>query len=286
MNLVGKIFIVLITLFSFVFMSFAVAVYATHRNWYQVVNRTRDETPSGEQIGLKFQLEEGNKRRAALQEEFDKYKAEVAEAEVAKRQALAKLETQRDDLTTKRDALQKELDDLVETDKKALTTLHTAQKNLDKLTQEVEKLRNDIRVTQADRDKQFQAVVKLTDQIHESETSLVRLKDRNMQLAKDVAKATEVLRRHNLSAEEPDGPVDVRGKILAVNAENLVEVSIGSDDGLRAGAKLEVFRGSNYLGRVEVMKTDTDRSVAKILPEFKRGIIQKGDDVATRLKVG
>ena len=33
MNYVGKIFIVLVTVMSFIFMSFALAAYATQRNW-------------------------------------------------------------------------------------------------------------------------------------------------------------------------------------------------------------------------------------------------------------
>ena len=37
MNLVGKIFIVLIFVMSLVFMAFSMAVYATHRNWREVV---------------------------------------------------------------------------------------------------------------------------------------------------------------------------------------------------------------------------------------------------------
>ena len=50
--------------------------------------------------------------------------------------------------------------------------------------------------------------------------------------------------------------------MLAVSAENLVEVSIGSDDGLRVGNKLEIYRGSHYLGRIEVMRLDVDRAAA------------------------
>ena len=37
MNLVGKIFVVLILVMSVLFMAFAMAVYATHRNWREVV---------------------------------------------------------------------------------------------------------------------------------------------------------------------------------------------------------------------------------------------------------
>ena len=77
----------------------------------------------------------------------------------------------------------------------------------------------------------------------------------------------------------------MHGKILAVNAEDMVEVSIGSHDGLKVGNKLEVFRGSKYLGRVKVVRLDDNRAVAEILKDFKQGQMQKGDDVASRLKL-
>ncbi len=45
------------------------------------------------------------------------------------------------------------------------------------------------------------------------------------------------------------------GSILAVPQQNLVEINIGADDGLRKGHKLEVVRmngGTTYVGRIEV----------------------------------
>ena len=49
MNLVGKIFTVLIFVMSLVFMTFAIMVYATQKNWKLVVNNSQDtvERPLG-----------------------------------------------------------------------------------------------------------------------------------------------------------------------------------------------------------------------------------------------
>ena len=53
-------------------------------------------------------------------------------------------------------------------------------------------------------------------------------------------------------------PEDVKptldGLVLAANKDGLVEISLGSDDGLERGHTLEVFRGSRYLGRIEVFQ--------------------------------
>ncbi len=67
-----------------------------------------------------------------------------------------------------------------------------------------------------------------------------------------------------------------------------IAISIGADEGLLKGHRLEVYRiaqgVSTYLGRIEITATQPDKAVAKILPEFQKGQIQVGDSVASQLK--
>jgi hypothetical protein len=277
MNLVGKIFVFLILMMSLVFMAFAVAVYGTHKNWREVV-----ENPT---TGLKAVIAKEQAKEKDLQEEIDKLTKQIGEESTEKRKAVAELETHRgtskdalDKLTAERDALQT-------SSQEAIAAMTAGQTNLDKMTKEVEVLRKEIRDSQAERDKQFEQVVKLTDQFHQASGEVTRLKERSEQLAQQLADARNLLARHGVKPGETEVPPSVRGKVLAVNQNDLLELSLGSDDGIRTGNTLEVFRGSNYLGRVQVLTTQSDRAVAKILPDFKKGVIQKGDDVATRFKV-
>ncbi len=288
MNLIGKIFVVLIFAMSLVFMSFSVAVYGTHQNWKKTVDRPQSEGAPGAPLGLKFQLENAKQALQQAQDDRVKLEADVAKENVAKRQALAKLESERDELQKQRDALAKQRDELIVKDKASVAALDASQQNLAKLTSEVGTLRDEIRDAQSQRDKQFDQVVKLTDQVHQAQGSLKRLDERNVQLAAQVAAQKNVLGAFGLSKDTPvdNLPPQARGKVLAVNQDNMLEISLGSDDGLRAGHTLEIFRGSNYLGRAQVLRAETDRAVGKILPGFRKGAIQKGDDVATRFKVG
>ena len=203
------------------------------------------------------------------------------------KEALAKLETEKTELQTQRDELVKQRDALMTKDKEAVAALDVAQQNLAKLTKEVDVLRVEIRDAQSQRDKHFDKVVELTDRIHQTQGELKRLDERNVQLAGQVASSKRVLDAHGLTKDTPVDhlPPQARGKVLAVNRDNMIEISLGSDDGLRQGHTVEVFRGSKYLGRVEVLHASTDRAVGKILPGFKKGAIQKDDDVATRFKV-
>ncbi len=275
MNLLGKIFVVLILVMSLVFMSFAVAVYGTHKNWKEEAAKQKESFGRATQS-----LEQEIAKKEALE-------AEIAKEEIAKRQALAKLETERAELARQRDELTKQRDDLATKDKASVAALDSAQQNLAKLTAEVDTLRTDIRAAQEGRDQHFKQVVGMTDQVHQAQGELRRLDERRVQLASEIASQRTVLQAHGLSKDTPvDGiPPQLHGKVLAVNRDNLIEVSLGSDDGLRNGHTLEVYRDSKYLGRVEVLNTSTDRAVGKILPGFRKAAIQKGDDVATRFRV-
>ena len=87
MNLIGKIFVVLIFVMSLVFMSFAVAVYGTHQNWKVEAAKRRRPWSTRPAASCK------RPRTKKTQLEAD-----IAKEAVAKRQALAKLETERDEL--------------------------------------------------------------------------------------------------------------------------------------------------------------------------------------------
>jgi hypothetical protein len=275
MNLIGKIFVVLILVMSVLFMAFALSVYGTHQNWKKAAQDVEAKRKT-----LADEVQKKEEEKAALTKQIET-------EQLAKREALAKLETEKVTLETARNEAVKQRDALMVKDKEAVAALDVAQQNLAKLTKEVDVLRGEIREAQVQRDKHFAKVVDVTDRIHQAQGELKRLDERNVQLAGQVAASKTVLDAHGLSKDTPvdNIPPQIRGKVLAVNQDNMIEISLGKDDGLREGHTVEVFRGSKYLGRVEVLHTSPDRSVGKILPGFKKGIIQKDDDVATRFKV-
>ena len=65
----------------------------------------------------------------------------------------------------------------------------------------------------------------------------------------------------------------------------LVEMTIGADDGLKQGNTVEVYRGDRYLGRIEILRTSPDRAVGRVDRRFQQGRIVEGDRVATRLQI-
>jgi hypothetical protein len=289
MNLVGKIFIVLIFIMSLVFMSFVVAVYATHTNWRDMVMNTQ-ATPD-KPLGLKPQLDQAKARNQDLLDQLDKLKQEAAAEKKARTQQLAKLESENQQLKQANDQQLKEQAQLEQQVREAVAAMEATQKTAAALRTEVEGLRENIRATQKDRDAQFAQVVKLTDELHQTVNELKAVQDRNKTLAADYAMAVEVLRKFDL---KPDPAAysgvapKVEGRVAAVSGTGSIEVDLGSDDGLMKGHRLEVYRiaqgVSTYLGRIEVTAVQPDKAVAKVLPEFQKGQIQVGDSVASQLK--
>lgn len=287
MTLVGKIFVVAILIMSVAYMGLSMAVYSTHRNWKEVVELPRDQAVGGKALGLKFQLEDEKAKNDELRLQLEKLDAQLAAEESAYRQNLAKLETERAELLKESQRMQTELAELVQQNRTLTGTVDSTQQNLSRLVAEVEQLRNEIRTTQARRDEMFANVVDKTDTLHDAHGELQRQQERLNQLTSTLGIYKQKLTAAGIS---PDGPVDnappaVRGLVTAVRQDSLVEISLGSDDGLRVGHTVDVYRNQTYLGRVEIVQTAPDRAVGKILKDFRKGVVQAGDQVATKLKV-
>ena len=86
MNLIGKIFTVLIFVMSIFFMTMAIMVYATHKNWRTVV--------TDPQTGLQKQLKDANAEKADLTTNKEKLQKELDDLKAAKQKELAALENE------------------------------------------------------------------------------------------------------------------------------------------------------------------------------------------------
>lgn len=286
MNFVGKIFVVLITVMSLVFMAFAVAVYSTHKNWRDVV---MNPTPApGKELGLKPKLDQARAANNDLQLQIEALKASIETEQAGRREQVAKLEQEKELLTRERDERLREQATLVEQTRRSIAAMEATQQTLEKLREEVVGLRTRIVEVSQDRDKHFARMVELTDQLQQADGRLKLLEARNTELLEQKARMAQVLDRHGLDEFEPvdNIPPKIDGVVLAVGDKGLLELSLGSDDGLRAGHTLEVYRheatNSKYLGRVEIVDLEPDRSVAKVIPQYRKGVIQKEDRVASR----
>jgi septal ring factor EnvC (AmiA/AmiB activator) len=285
MNIIGKIFVFAVFVMSLVFMSFAIALFSTHTNWREEITRPADQVQAGKPLGYKLQLDEAKKERETLTAEIAKLTAEVAASEAARDQIVAKIQTALGEKDKELQALRKAKDTREDEREKAQTELAMTRTELEKATKTVEGLRDDIRGMQAKVDEQVTRTAKLAGELHEKESFLEIATERKAQLEKQVANARLLLKQHGLAIESmPRDHVPTAGGVVTAVADDSIEVTLGGDDGVQMGHFLEVYRDDEYLGRVQVISVKPDRSVGRVIREFKRGDIQPGDRVATRLK--
>jgi hypothetical protein len=75
---------------------------------------------------------------------------------------------------------------------------------------------------------------------------------------------------------------NVAGVVTAVSG-NLVEVSLGSDDGLQRGNEMQLYRANAHLGRVTITVTSPDRAVGQLAPFHEK--VQKGDKAMANIAI-
>jgi hypothetical protein len=279
MNWLGKVFVMLIFLLSVMFMALSMAVYSTHKNWKAVADglQTKVDTVTAEYETAKTAH---NRRVEELNAENQ-----------ATRQQLSKLETERASLAERNIQIQGELDQLKQQQREQLASVSATQELNKGLTAEVATLRTDIRTEQQARDAAVAATLAATEDLHQVKGEYETARARSEQLMKQVAGMRYVM-KEELGANpdlEPGSVVPtvngVVSQIRRANGAQLVEVTIGADDGLAAGNTLEVSRGDKYLGRIEILQTSPDKSVGRVDRRFQQGQIQEGDRVATRIKL-
>ena len=78
----------------------------------------------------------------------------------------------------------------------------------------------------------------------------------------------------------------IEGTITNMTQGGHLAISVGTDDHVDVGNEFTVFRGATYVGRLRVVRTGRDVSVAKEMPEWRNEMetIQVGDSVSNAIR--
>jgi cell division protein FtsB len=282
MTLVGKIFTVLILIMSIVFMSFSVMVFATHRNWKLYADNA---TPGpGQKLGLKQQYEQLQAKKREADTQLESLRSQLAQEQAGRKQALASLQVRANQSEEALRNLQSQYDQLSAQHTNATEVAKTAQTRLEMLESENGGLREKLITVERDLDKKFLDVVSLTEKLAQAESQRRTLEERHTEAASQIAQMKTVLDAKGLTADALVAhiPPRVEGVVLEVSGGDLIEISIGADDGLREGHPLHVYRGNSYIGQIEIRRTGPDRAVGQIKKDMQRGQIKRGDRVTSK----
>ena len=247
--------------------------------------RTKDQVKQGQRIGWKAQLDDAQAERAKLSAEITRYQADVAASEAARDQVVAKIQTALEEKNKDLEVLRKEKEARELEREKAQAELAAARLELEAASKVVADLRAEVRTQQDKVDEQVDRAANLASELHEKESFLEIASERRAQLEKQVANARLLLQQSGLSIDSlPRDAVPTIDGVVTNVVDDSIELSLGGDDGLQMGHELDVYRNDQYLGRVRVVSIKPDRAVAVVIREFARGVIQRGDKVATRLR--
>jgi uncharacterized phage infection (PIP) family protein YhgE len=273
MNLVGKIFTVLICLFCVVLMAMSMVVYATHKNWNEKA-ASLDKT-----------VQQERKNKAELDGQLTQLRNDIATEKKLLNDSLAALTTEATTLKNERAGQEKRLTELDTKQRDAVAKMGVAQERFAAQKAQLDQVEKQLRAAEQARDTSFVETVKKTDELHQVVAEVNNLQKLNKGIVDDLRKYRTAVERRGVKVDAPDVAPPVDGRIMVVSGAGggLMEVSVGGDQGLSAGHKLEVYRvgaaGPQYLGRVEVVSTTPHNAAVKILPDFQKGPMQKGDNV-------
>lgn len=317
MTFVGKVLVVVQVVLSLCFMAFAGAVYTVQEDW-----KVAHEKKVAEIATLNTQLSEKEEQVSYLKKDLDATKAIQIDLQSyitthlgADAQEMAgntdddkwrgQLRTLATDLQTAQTkvasltnevtGLEQDIKDEKEKYEKLKSENQLAVLESKERAQEADifkginkDLNNKLALTQ---DELFN----VKNELFNWENDAKIMDEKQKSLLVQVAHLKDVIRRENidekkaLAKDEP--PPVVYGKVLNTkpadrSGPELVEISIGSDDGLALGHKLYVFstngRGK-YMGEIHLVHVVPDRAVGKVVLKSKNGVIQRNDNVTTKL---
>lgn len=290
MNMFGKILIMLNLLMSLVFMGFAIAVYSTHKNWKEVVTldkATADAT--GKKIGLQFVLDNLKTERDALEGKVLALQKEIKQELAMRNARLQALESAKEELVKQVDEKAKVIEQVTMDKNITSAAIEKLTAESGKKAAEIEALSGEIERIRGESQSLFNKLLLATDALAKTQADLDKAINQSKVLVTQIAQAKAVLKKVGLTIDSPTGgPPKIEGIVRASTPDGLVEISLGSDDGLSRGDTLEVYRegatpnATKYLGRIQILSTKADISVGQIMPQFRRGTIEKEDRVATR----
>lgn len=253
-------------------MGFSITVYQTH---IDLVEAEKNATERADALdGLREDIE---KEKEAVEESLKRER-------IARAYALAALETQVEAISSDVQRKNARVDNLENENEDLANALVIAETTKGQLTREVKGLRLDINDAQNRTDTFFAEILTLTDEVNHLKSLKIQAQERESQLRNQIGRLSNVVQRNGLDefTDVLDKPPVLDGRVIAIQ-KDLLQISLGQDDGLRIGHQLDVYRGALYLGRVQIRETQPSSAVCEIIPEYQKGQIRKDDNVITNL---
>lgn len=283
MTTVGKILVVLHLVLSVMFMAFAGAVFTAQKNWRNKELATAKSLQT---------------EKATLKELRDTVEAERT-ANTAK---TAGLNDQITKLTGEKAALTAQVLTL-DADNKRLVAANDsvgdqaalAQTEAEERVQEATLQRGKNAVSFQTREELQKKLNESFDKVFGLELQIQQMVERHEKVLNDLKVFKQYYGSKGMPTDpktmvaQSTPPPPLVGRVMDYRKEKvgkteLVEISLGSDDGLSVGHIMTVYNNKGvYLGKIRLTTVQADNAVGIVTEKAKNTVIQKDDNVTTKL---
>lgn len=286
MNTVGKILVICNLLIALAVGGFFVVDFTTRMNWKKGYDEIKKEMTvrdvnyqttiaTSQRLNVEAQTykKDLNVERQKIKELDEVHKAEISGH---------KLQLEESEIRTKAAELNhqvalSEIDRLKEEVKGLLTSLRKREDQIVKLEDDNKTQRTNAIAARSEADRMQERNLSLVDRLRQLEEEYARVK------SGAGTGETTIVRDPN----QPNPPqTSVKGIIEKVDAKDrtLVQLSVGTDHGVKVNHTLEVYRTqprAEYLGMVRIIDSHPHKSVGKLMrANLPRPPLQEGDFVA------
>ncbi|MCA9058002.1 MAG: hypothetical protein KDA85_05865 [Planctomycetaceae bacterium] len=281
-NFVGKMLVVLNLVFSICFMCFAGAIYTYQSGWRDKAEKTQSLLTAEQSAATQQKQDHENA--------LTKLEGDLAEERERAKSAEGKIEA----LTMERDTLDGRVREMQLQLEKFQADLIVAQAESDSRNQEAVNLRSEVK-NLLDRINQLVAERRaLEDSVLELTKKTAGAESREIAQDQESVRLRNLLRIHGIDPNEVViGPgleeiIKVDGKVVGTrknssNSQEFVLISIGEDDRVQRDMKLTVFRLGRFVCDIVITDVHSDSAVGLVLEETRNGIVERGDNVTTKL---
>lgn len=280
MTFTGKILVCLNLILSLLFMAFAAAVYTTRVDLRGEINKLNSAVAKANQ-----DVNNANTEKAAVEKELENERNKLKQVEAENARQVASLREQVQQLRGNMNSSQQESTGYA-------AELRNATRELQQRRDEVENLRKLHDKVLKDNTELVREKTRLSDELTQTKSNFAQLLERNNQLVDRIrrlegwavkvrgARPTE---DELVDAENVTPPPDAEGVVVKIEG-NLVEISIGEDDGVRKNQVFEVYRMKprpEYIGQIRIVSTEATTAVGRTLNLTRQ--IQVDDRVGPRI---
>jgi seryl-tRNA synthetase len=127
-------------------------------------------------------------------------------------------------------------------------------------------------------------IVSLTNDLNNRSAELETLESRSSEMTNQLAKLDKLMRVHGIDEDSIVSIVPPKVEAVVVGVkDSRVVIPLGTDDGLREGQSMDIYRGKRFIGKAVVRITSHSSSVLEVVPEYQQAAVMEGDHVTTKL---